>query len=323
VSDADRPFLHAEQSDFGDLILLVARQRGLPESTVEKDYWVVHTLWGLLQLAFDVWFKGGTCLSKGYGVIHRFSEDLDLKLAQAGLPDVRDWRGSDKESKIQERTRFFNKVEERINIPDMRLARLELMPDSRLLKLKAEYPILHESKGAMRPFVQLEIGTARVEPFESLDLSSWIHDYVDSRGGLDDYADNRPTRMWCVRPEVTLLDKLDAIQGKFGRRVPADIVRHYSDAAQIINWLDDQGVSRAEVRFLAEDMRRQKDVRPDAFNPEHPALNPAVDDYWASLGEEHLRLADWYWAEYPSLDEACVRIREFILEADLHALASE
>jgi len=323
MSAADKSFLHAEQSDFGDLILFVARERGLPEFAVEKDYWVAHTLWGLRQLAFDVWFKGGTCLSKGYGVIHRFSEDLDLKLAQHGLPHVRDWRGSDKESKIQERTDFFNEVEERMDIPDMRLTRLELMHEARLLKLKAEYPILQEGEGPMRPFVQLEIGAARVEPFETLDLSSWIHDYVENRGGLEDYADNRPKGVRCVRPEVTLLDKLDAVQRKFGRREPADIVRHYSDAAQIIDWLDDQDVSLAEVRRLAGDMRRQNDVRPDAFNSERSAFNPAEDDYWVALREEHLKLKDWYWAEYPGLDEACVRIRDFILEADLHALASD
>jgi hypothetical protein len=289
VSD-DRLFPHAQRSDFSDLTLIVARARGLPESTVEKDYWVVHSLWGLLESGFDVWFKGGTCLSKGYDVIHRFSEDLDLKLAQEGLPRVRDWKGTDKNSKIRERVGFFDALERVIEIPDMLLERIELAYDARLLKLKAEYPVLQENVGLMRPFVQLEIGSARVEPFELLDLSSWIHDYLAEQDRLGDFIENRPKGVRCVRPEVTLLDKLDAIQGKFGRRDPADIVRHYSDAAQIVSWIKDQGMTLDEVRRLAADMRIQTDVRPDAFSVDHPAFNPLDDDDWQTLREEHRKL---------------------------------
>ncbi|MGE3342587.1 MAG: nucleotidyl transferase AbiEii/AbiGii toxin family protein [Vicinamibacterales bacterium] len=54
---------------------------GLPAASIEKDFWVC---W-LLRLLFELpaWrghltFKGGTSLSKGYGLIKRFSEDLDV-----------------------------------------------------------------------------------------------------------------------------------------------------------------------------------------------------------------------------------------------------
>lgn len=36
---------------------------------VEKDYWVTHALLALHQQGFDIWFKGGTLLSKGFGLI--------------------------------------------------------------------------------------------------------------------------------------------------------------------------------------------------------------------------------------------------------------
>lgn len=53
---------------------------------VEKDFWVCWLL-GLLfadtELAPQVVFKGGTSLSKVYGVIDRFSEDIDLSLSPA------------------------------------------------------------------------------------------------------------------------------------------------------------------------------------------------------------------------------------------------
>jgi len=80
-------------------VLESAFDRGLTRSTalLEKDAWVVWTLQalGAAPFASDLVFKGGTSLSKAYGVIHRFSEDVDLtydirKLTEekAGRPEV-------------------------------------------------------------------------------------------------------------------------------------------------------------------------------------------------------------------------------------------
>src|SRR3990167_11179039 len=55
----------------------------MPFEIVEKDYWVVwilERLFSLDQLKSYLTFKGGTSLSKIYGVIDRFSEDIDLSI---------------------------------------------------------------------------------------------------------------------------------------------------------------------------------------------------------------------------------------------------
>ncbi len=60
-----------------------SRQIGLPStSAAEKDWWIVHTLMVIfsMECASALIFKGGTSLSKGWNVIHRFSEDIDLAL---------------------------------------------------------------------------------------------------------------------------------------------------------------------------------------------------------------------------------------------------
>ena len=72
-------FVHDDR-EFGDLLRIVAGERRIAPGLIEKDYWVTHTLWALHDMGFDVWFKGGTSLSKGFGLIERFSEDLDLKV---------------------------------------------------------------------------------------------------------------------------------------------------------------------------------------------------------------------------------------------------
>ena len=52
------------------------------ESAVEKDWWVTAVINALFKTscAASLSFKGGTSLSKGWGLIERFSEDIDLAL---------------------------------------------------------------------------------------------------------------------------------------------------------------------------------------------------------------------------------------------------
>lgn len=60
-----------------------AQQRGLSPVILEKDFWVSWMLGVLFNSPFSdaLVFKGGTSLSKVFGVIGRFSEDIDLSLA--------------------------------------------------------------------------------------------------------------------------------------------------------------------------------------------------------------------------------------------------
>jgi hypothetical protein len=73
-------------SDRRDLFSESATQLGMSAAVVEKDFWVCWILKSLFadpQLKEKMVFKGGTSLSKVYGLIDRFSEDIDLVL---------DWR---------------------------------------------------------------------------------------------------------------------------------------------------------------------------------------------------------------------------------------
>ena len=65
-----------------ELFALTAEQRGMGSiAIIEKDFWVCWTLKQLFEhaeLSKLLIFKGGTSLSKVYGLISRFSEDLSL-----------------------------------------------------------------------------------------------------------------------------------------------------------------------------------------------------------------------------------------------------
>jgi hypothetical protein len=64
-----------------ELFAETANRKGLPESLVEKDFWVcwiLGQLFSIEEFKGRLLFKGGTSLSKVFGAIARFSEDIDL-----------------------------------------------------------------------------------------------------------------------------------------------------------------------------------------------------------------------------------------------------
>ena len=61
-------YLH-KHPQFPDLIRIVAEEKRIAPALVEKDYWIMHCLYGLQQLGLKFELKGGTSLSKGHGML--------------------------------------------------------------------------------------------------------------------------------------------------------------------------------------------------------------------------------------------------------------
>jgi len=80
-----------------------AKHSGINQMAIEKDWWVTITLKALFQTscADSLLFKGGTSLSKGFNIIERFSEDIDLSINHSFF-------GIDKTTKNQRETEMFN-----------------------------------------------------------------------------------------------------------------------------------------------------------------------------------------------------------------------
>jgi hypothetical protein len=110
-------FIH-ESPDWGDLLGIVADRLDRDIGMVEKDYWVTHTLWAIHEQGFEVWFKGGTSLSKGFGLIDRFSEDIDVRIdaGTTGLTDPRlNWKN--RKAGVAERDGWFDNLATRLEVP--------------------------------------------------------------------------------------------------------------------------------------------------------------------------------------------------------------
>lgn len=77
--------LHTNNELFTAAVSRTAQLMDIPPIYIEKDYWVTYALYTIFhhEIGKQAVFKGGTALSKCYGIIERFSEDIDLVVMRA------------------------------------------------------------------------------------------------------------------------------------------------------------------------------------------------------------------------------------------------
>jgi hypothetical protein len=89
--DGFKKFIEASERDRRDLFLSASTRVGTAIQNVEKDFWVCWVLevlyHGLPKGSPRLLFKGGTSLSKAYGLIRRFSEDIDITVFREDLKE--------------------------------------------------------------------------------------------------------------------------------------------------------------------------------------------------------------------------------------------
>jgi len=90
----------SEHPDFAAFLTAAAADSGLPETFVEKDYWITEILRTIATTLDErAIFKGGTSLSKGWNLLDRFSEDIDLFIDPAVEPPLASTRAVDRTMK--------------------------------------------------------------------------------------------------------------------------------------------------------------------------------------------------------------------------------
>lgn len=109
-------YLH-DLKDFRDLVQVVSSERRILPQLIEKDYWIMHVLHGLAKQGFIFELKGGTSLSKGFRIIERFSEDIDIRIEPPTELQVMASKNHQKPAHVESRRRFFGWLAENIHIP--------------------------------------------------------------------------------------------------------------------------------------------------------------------------------------------------------------
>ncbi|WP_226951510.1 nucleotidyl transferase AbiEii/AbiGii toxin family protein, partial [Rhizobium terrae] len=97
------------------MLRIVAEEKVQPV-LVEKDYWIMPCLYGLQQLKMRFELKGGTSLSKGYRIINRFSEDIDIRIEPPEAMGVKTGPNHGKPAHRESRKAFYDWLAETIAI---------------------------------------------------------------------------------------------------------------------------------------------------------------------------------------------------------------
>jgi hypothetical protein len=233
-----REYLH-NHPQFADLMRIVAQETGIDPALVEKDYWIMHCLYGLQQLGLIFELKGGTSLSKGFRIIDRFSEDIDIRIEPPAGHDVKTGRNHLKDAHRKSRKDFYDWLARTITIDGITKVERDTAFDNKDL-FSAGIRLYYESVAApiedLRDGVLLEAGFANVTPNVPKDISSWAYDTAVNKV---DIIDNRAKAVACYDPGYTLVEKLQTISTKFRKQqetgeLPSDFMRHYYDVYSLL-----------------------------------------------------------------------------------------
>lgn len=206
MNDNYARFLSASPTDRQDIFRLAGQRIGTPPQNVEKDFWVCWVLDALFNSAIAtgprLLFKGGTSLSKGFGLIERFSEDIDVTIfrddigEEASVPELQALSGKKRQAKLDaikaasqdyiggplrsQLSEALARLLEDAGAKDA-AARAELDPDDDSQQsLLLWYPtVTDEADGYIRKAVKIELGAKSaldphhdhiVEPYVAPDL---------------------------------------------------------------------------------------------------------------------------------------------------------
>lgn len=285
------------RDDFQETIEAAGRALGIDAAIVEKDYWVSEVLRVLTRdFPGDFIFKGGTSLSKCYGLIKRFSEDVDILI----LPGDRGVGATDRLMKdmAEASGKALGAEPERLDGTTGR---------NRTVRLT--YPTTRIVDG-ISPGVLLEMGIRGGEhPWEMMPAGCLLADVLkDSGQDISDYEDLQPVDVPVLQAGRTLLEKLAVLHTRLSSDATADNCakygRHYLDIyqlladARVLSMLD----NRDEVELVIASVQR---ITNEFFRPRQDTITK--EDSSAELPDVEIR-PEGGWASSPAFDASNSRL---------------
>ncbi len=237
-------YLHNHR-DFPSLLRIVEEETGIVSGLVEKDYWIMHTLYGLQQQGFEFELKGGTSLSKAYNLIHRFSEDIDIHIKPEDKFGINENPNNSKAKNVKARKSFYDELAKTITIDGIiSIERDTEFDDEKAYRsggIRLYYKNVVDKVEGLKDGILLEAGFDTVTPNTAITISSWAYD----RAKQSDIAliDNRAIDVACYHPEYTFVEKLQTIATKFrleqeGKGGRPNFMRQYYDVSCLLDTPD-------------------------------------------------------------------------------------
>lgn len=305
--------LRERPEDLAALVTMTAEATAIPAAFVEKDFWVVELLRSVaapVDGAFVV-FKGGTSLSKAYGLIERFSEDVDILLVvPEGSPGQRDrlLKG------------ICGRAERELEVPaDLQFSKRGVVRNVRFVSPSAY------RDGRVSECVLLEMGVrGSPDPHEERLLRSYVADHVLEvlEVGETEYDEFAPVTVKVLKPERTLVEKLSIVHHL--ETLDAEVIRtsekgrHLYDIHQLLGGdtvvaaLDEgrfvpAAAVDADVQSAANDWAYS--MRPEAGFAASAVFDPAGGKA-EPLREAYERVRPLVFGAFPSFTQVLQRVHD-------------
>ena len=230
-----------------------AAHPGVNQVAIEKDWWVTVTLKALFQTdcCDSLIFKGGTSLSKGFGIIERFSEDIDLaishsffgiektgksqreKLRKMARAYIHDTLSSQLDARLKEMGLFGYTIENVSRVQDKNGEWRPIDSDKDPTIILLHYPsILEDTIYYIPPRVKIEISCLSMdEPTELRPIRSLISESF--------HAEDTDAESFVrtVLPTRTFLEKLFLLAEEFQKEKPRSVrmSRHLYDLVKLMD----------------------------------------------------------------------------------------
>lgn len=326
--------------DRDDLIIIATHQLNqsntlnLTEAFIEKDLWVTFMLKVIFELSeynhlFK--FKGGTSLSKGFKVIDRFSEDIDLILDSNELGhsyiDIYSKRSKNQQNKLNKELDDLTKkwIKDKY-IPHLRkitqaygITNLQFSQDDNDKQtVIVSYPHNHENSYMLRD-IRLEIGTlAARTPSQHVNITSYLNDALEMEPQILLPNANVDT----VAPYRTFWEKATILHSvASSNEVPPRYSRHYYDLYQLAHNNSIKQLAFKNYSLLADVVTFKKKFYPSKKSHYESATLTEIklvpsDELIPLLEKDFSEMQDMMLMEPPSFDQIINYLNE--LEQEIH-----
>ena len=269
-------YLH-EHEDFKYFIIEAAKQVNLSEFIVEKDYWVTYLLKNLVKSEFadEFVFKGGTCLSKAYNLIERFSEDIDLLMLETDKTQSK----TQKEKRLVALREYIDSLE-CLNCDKANSKRAQLYAAFKFI-----FPTVSTNiTDSVGKEILLEPGYrgGTVPEIQKKPITSYVEKLVD--GKLEGY-DTKPFEINVLSAERIFVEKVFALKEIYDKDNGETLqmkTRHYYDIYKLLQTnevqalLNDKTKLESIVADINEISHKYYDLEPVVWDDliNHIALKP-------------------------------------------------
>ena len=278
----------------------------------------MHSLYGLKKQNFQFELKGGTSLSKGYKIINRFSEDIDIHIKPSEKFGIDESLKNCKENNVAKRKEFYDSLTKEIKIPGITdVARDTEFDEPKCYRsggIRLHYKTVANKVEALKEGILLEAGFDDVTPNSPITISSWAYDKaVESKVEV---IDNRAKDIICYHPGYTLVEKLQTIATKFRQEQTkgaegGNFMRQYYDVYCLLGNNDvlkfigtQEYLKHKEKRFPKADL--------EIPIPKNEAFLLSSKEIRDAYAKRYKKTAALYYQGQPPFDELMASIQEHI-----------